>query len=262
MTSPRNNKRKRAGLVAALVVLLGLQLVGADSNTVRLVSCEYPPYYGKDLKNHGFITEIVVQAFKRSAYEVQVEFLPWARALKLAKAGKCDGIFTIWYRKDREEWILFSDPLPPNFVGFYKRKGRDISFRTLEDLKPYSIGIVRGYYNPPEFKKASYLRKEEATTDEQNLRKLAMRRVDLALTDRLLAKYTIQTKLPDHADVLEWLDPPLETVTQHVGFPKRAAGHRKTCEAFNRGLKLAREDGTIRKIMDKHGFADVAFPEP
>jgi len=249
-------------LLAAFVVLLGIPHVWAAGKTLRLASCEWPPYYGKDLKNHGFITEIIVQAFRKSGYEVHVDFLPWARALKLTKAAKYDGIFTMWYRKDREEWVLFSDPLPPNLVGFYKRKGDDISFSTLEDLRPYTVGIVRGYHNPPEFKKASYIRKEEATTDEQNLRKLAMKRVDLALTDRLVARYIIETKLPDHADTLEWLEPPLETVTQHVGFPKKAVGHRKICEDFNRGLKLAWEDGTVRKMMDKHGFADVAFPEP
>ncbi len=52
---------------------------------------------GKDLEGHGFMTELIVEAFARVGYDVTVKFLPWKRGLESAKSGKYDGLFTVWY---------------------------------------------------------------------------------------------------------------------------------------------------------------------
>ena len=208
-----------------------------EEKTVRLAGCEYPPYYGTSLQNNGFITEIITEAFKRKGYKVHVDFLPWKRALKLAKMGKYDGIYTIWYRKEREQWFAYSDPFPPNEIGFYKRREDTIPFATLEDLKPYIIGIVRGYTNPPKLEKAEYLIKEEVPTDVMNLTKLYHGRIDLALIDKTLAQYLIKTRFPEYADRIEWMGPPLELLYQHIGFSRKKEHYQKIVSDFNKGLQ-------------------------
>jgi polar amino acid transport system substrate-binding protein len=233
-------------------LLLATQGIAAE-RVLSLASTDYPPYYGKGLKNHGPISEITLAAYRKVDWEVKITFLPWARAMKEAKTGGYDGISGIWYRKDREAWFVFSDPIYPNIVGFYKRKGKRITFTNYEDLSPYRIGVVRGYTNPPAFEKAD-LQKQEVTTDEQNLRKLVKHRIDLALIDKEVARYIIDTKFPHYAQFIEWMEPTLETIFLHLAISKAAKHHERKLRDFNRGLKLIAEDGTLLRIMETHGF--------
>jgi polar amino acid transport system substrate-binding protein len=72
---------------------------------VNLAATEYPPYYGKDLEGHGFMTELIIEAFAGVGYDVTVKFLPWKRALESAKSGKYDGLFTVWYPRLEDNLI-------------------------------------------------------------------------------------------------------------------------------------------------------------
>ena len=51
--------------------------------TVRLVSIDYPPFYGPSLPGQGVVTQIIKKAFKLSGVKVTVDFTYWARAKKL-----------------------------------------------------------------------------------------------------------------------------------------------------------------------------------
>jgi polar amino acid transport system substrate-binding protein len=241
-------------VVFALALSLASSLSLAGEGKLEIAATEYPPYYGKDLENGGFLTEIVVEALKRAGYDAEIKFLPWTRAFEGTKAGKHDGLYSVWYRKEREEWCVYSDPIPPaNETGFYKRKDKDISFKTIEDLKPYTIGVGRGYGLPPGFEEAS-LKISRVKDDEVSLRKLHKGRVDLVLTDRILAKFIIDTKIPEAVTDLEWMDPPVQVEIQHLVFSKKAGDYAARLVAFNRGLAEIKADGTLKAIMAKHGF--------
>ena len=228
--------------------------IAAAPKKVTLAATEYPPYYGELLPNQGVITEIVREAFKHAGYEVKVKFLPWKRALEMTRQGEFNALFTAWYREKREQWFGFSDPLPiANEIGFYKRKDRNISYRTLEDLRPYKIGIVRGYSNPLEFEQAK-LDTEEVTEDRLNIQKLAVGRIDLALIDKIIGQHIIDTELPESAQKLEWLDPPLKIDNQYLIFSKKFGDYREKIADFNRGLRQIIEAGIVKAIISKHGF--------
>jgi polar amino acid transport system substrate-binding protein len=244
--------------LGAVTVGLAIAFVGsvcvADDNKLSIVADNYPPYYGKELRNGGLLTEIVAEAFKRAGYDVEIKFMPWKRALEGAKAGKHDGLFTLWYREEREEWFVYSDPMSPaSEIGFYKRKGSEIYFQTFEDLKPYTIGVGRGYATPPGLDEAS-LKTSLARDDEENLRKLHKGRIDLALTDKLVAKYIINTRIPDAAPHLEWLPPTLHVETNHFAISRKAENFNMKLADFNRGLAAIEADGTLKAIIAKHGF--------
>lgn len=228
--------------------------IAATTKQVMLATTEYPPYYGELLPDQGVITEIIREAFKHAGYEVKIKFFPWKRALEMTRQGEFNALFTAWYREDREQWFGFSDPLPiANEIGFYKRKDRKISYRTIEDLRPYKIGTVRGYSNPAEFDKAK-LDTEEVTEDRLNIQKLAVGRIDLALIDKIIGQHIIDTELPESAQKLEWLDPPLKIDDQYLMFSKKFDDYREKIADFNRGLHQIIEAGIVKAIIIKHGF--------
>ena len=237
-------------LLSALASLIWVSVAQADK--IELATIEYPPYYGKNLENQGFITEIIVTAFERSGHEVTTKFMPWKRAFEGTKAGKHTGVYTMWYRADREEWFAFSDPLPANEVGFMKRTDAAIEFESLQGLKPYKIGVVRGYSNPKGFDEAA-LTTEEVAEDKLNISKLLRKRVDLVLIDEITGQHIINTQHADRKDELEWLTS-VQVDPQHVAFSKKHPNYEAQLTAFNSGLKAITEDGTLKKIMESHGF--------
>ena len=240
--------------VIGLVFSLTSSVCLAGERKLNIASTEYPPYYSENLPNGGFLTEIVVEAFKRVGYEVEIKFLPFPRAVQETKEGKYDGLYSFWYRKEREEWFVYSDELPPPTErGFYKQKDKDISFRTFEDLRPYVIGVYRGAAMPPGFDEAS-LKISEATDDEQNLRKLHKGRIDLALTENLVAKYVIRSQIPNAVPDLEWLPPALHVENQFLVLSKKTESYATILADFNRGLREIEADGTYEAIIAKHGY--------
>jgi len=222
-----------------------------DEKRVSLTYLNYPPFCDETLSNEGPISEIITEAFKHEGYSVQLEQLPWARALKWTKQGKYDGIFTAWYRKSREEFFLYSDPLPKNELVLFKRKDSKINFQHYSELKPYTIGVVRGYVNPSEIIDAG-LTLETVNTDKQNLQKLIQSRLDMSLTDRSVGRFILTTQLGVNADKVDWLEPPVKTELQYLMFSKASVDHKAKHKSFNRGLQAIKDSGLYQKILDKH----------
>jgi len=241
-------------VVCSLLMSLAMPAL-AQEKKVALVASEFPPFSGEQLPNGGPVIEITVEAFKKVGYQVEVTFLPFARQIEYAKNGEVDGIIMLWHTKEREEWSLFSDPLPACRIGFYKRKSDTISFSTYADLKPYKIGIVRGYANPPGFDEAK-LNTDAVTFDQQNLQKLQANRIDLALIDKWVAQYLIRTKFPQFEAELEWMDPPLQITQQYLAISKKVANYEQKSRDFNQGLKELTDEGGVTRILEKHGLTE------
>lgn len=234
--------------LAALVAFVTLAGAARAADTLQLVSTEYPPYMGAALPNGGVTVDIVTRAFRRAGYDPVVTFRPWARALDEAQNGDYDGVIFLWHSLEREKYFAFSSALPANQIGFYKLKTDRIQFRTLADLTAYSIGIGRGYANPPSFD-AAHLHTESGVDDEENLRKLDAHRLDMVLIDRGVAAYLLGTSLAKFSGEMEWVDPPIEEQVQYLGMPLNRAGYEVKLSAFNRALAELYADGTVKSLV-------------
>jgi len=93
-----------------MVLLLGMAgMVHATTSTVRLVTQEYPPYIQTaDGSVDGVAVRVVSRAFAKLGYDVEIEVLPWARALYKVRTGLADGIFTIFKTSERETFLDYS----------------------------------------------------------------------------------------------------------------------------------------------------------
>ena len=251
--------RIKVVIISLLLVLLSGFSEQSDEKTVHLLYINYPPYYGKSLVNNGPISEIIVEAYKLVGYQVKLQFIPsWAASFEMVRHGQYDGLYAAWYRKEREQWFAFSDPMPPNEIGFFKHKNDNISFKTLTDLKPYSVGVILGYSNAPEFEKAQ-LKIEAVQNDQQNMSRLIMKRIDLAYIDRGVAQYILENKYPDFIDEIEWLPPAIEIANQHIIFSRKTDRFQQKLDDFNKGLQMLTEQGRVKKIMQKHGIQKYNF---
>ncbi len=234
-----------------LLFLLALtSSVGWAQKTLSLVSTEYPPYFASNLPEGGTVTAITRAALKAEGYDLKVIYRPWARLMNELEHGDYDGTIAIWYKAERERFITYSDSVIDNRIGFYGRRNKAIKVTNLSALRPYTIGTVRGYANPPAFEAAT-LRTEVAVDDLTNLRKLAANRLDLVLIDMAQANWLINKSLPKAAKQLLALEPPVETMPLYIGFSRSMADYEKVTADFNRGLAKIRRSGEYAKILKR-----------
>jgi len=263
--------------VALLIVMFGSALSLAQPKKITLATLEWEPYIGSRMPRNGLTAEIVVEAFKRVGYSVDINFHSWSEALKLGESGQVEGIFPAYRSQSREADFVFSEPFAESPLGFYKKSAavagpnisqlkraeENIEFpedpridqaAVLRMMKQYKFGVVKGYVNTPEFDEATYLEKVVAASDEENLRNLINGVVDLIFIDRYVAKNIIVKKFPWHLQDYEFMHPALDNKPLYVGFSKKVAGHSKMLEDFNRGLRLVRDDGLLNRLANKYGL--------
>ena len=227
----------------------------AQTETLRLATLDWAPYVGQSLKNKGFNAEIVTEAFKRAGHDVKIDFVAWDTAIEEAKKGNYDGVFPEYYSKERARDFVYSYFFSNSLLVFYKRSSSIITYKTLKDLTPYRIGTVKGYINTDEFDGATYLKKVEADSDEENIRRLAKGELDLIVIDKLVAQHLIKNRVPEAVGKIEAMDPPLIIHQLFVILPKRNPASEKRAKEFNKAYESMDRDGTIKDIMSRSGLA-------
>ena len=242
---------KRVIVMAVFVLFASQGMIHAE--TLRIVTLDWEPYTGHTLSGGGFCSEIVTEVFKKAGYNVKIDYIPWDKAIEETTKGKYDAAFPEYYSKDRIKDFKYSNFFTNSLLCFYERKGANIKYKTIKDLAPYKIGVVKGYVNTEEFDKATYLKKIESDSDEENLRKLAKGELDLIVIDKLVARYLITSKMPGDASKLESVEPPLLIQPLFVIFPKKLAQSDKRIKDFNKALDDLNKTGGINAIMKKSG---------
>lgn len=225
---------------------------------ICMTSCDWAPYTAENLKNYGFTAEIIKAALKQVGYTVTFKFFPWKRALKTVLGGKCDAVFSAYYSAERAEKYALSDPYIEGGIYLCTLKDKNIEYKTLKDLAPYNIGVVLGYANTDEFDSADYLKKDPAPSDLLNLKKLIKGRTDLIVIDKYVALHNLKNSPYLEGDLrsIKFLEPPLKVMPVHAMFSKAIPGYEKKVSDFNKGLKEIKENGTLDKILQDHGFLD------
>jgi len=242
-------------LIAFFMLMTLITSIGwTKEKKIVLATCNWEPYMGEKMPNGGLLAVITKKAFQRVGYSAKAEFVPWKRAVELTKIGKYDGLMAGYYNEKRAKIYEVTDAISYEEMGFYRKKGSKITYKTLEDLRPYIIGIGRGGQYGDEFEAATYLKKEAATDDDLNIKKLMAGRIDLLISSKIGILNLINTKYPEWKGELEFLEPALMRIGFHNMISRAIPNHKTIAADFNRGLKEITKDGTLAKIVKAHGF--------
>jgi len=246
-------------LLATGLLILILMSSTTQAKSLALTSLNWPPYTGSSLKDLGVTSKIVALALYSVGLELNVVIFPWQRAVLTAKSDKnFQGYFPEYYDQAIEKEFFFSDPVGSSPLGFIERKDKPVTWETLDDLKGLRIGTVKGYVNTAEFdaKVASGALDAEAVVDDvTNVKKLAAGRLDIAVIDKYVYEYLLNT------------DPELAPLKAKLHFNSRILENKKlyvclrrdpegeaALEQLNQGLKYINvskiQDMYIRKALD------------
>lgn len=240
-------------LVALLILLTSAPAIAGDDKVVHLTSLDWPPYSGKDLPGGGASVQVARAAFEAMGYTLKVDFFPWSRTVTLAKDqdSKYAGYFPEYYSARVAKSFHYSDVMGSGPLGFAERTNNPVEWRTHDDLGQYPIGIVQDYVNEAEFDTRvadGRIRAQAVTSDATNLVKLVNGRIDLAVVDRNVMEYLVETdhRLQKKAGQLQFNQRMLEEKTLYICFKKTAMGE-ELLNVFNEGLTKI----DVKAIMEK-----------
>jgi len=236
-----------------IIILFSLSSIGVSAEKLVFVTSDWPPYmFMENNEITGIHVEIVREACKRLGFEVDIQLVPWARAMKYVEEGhQATAIFSLKKNTERTEFLYFpAEPIDIEKNVLIALKQSALSANSLDDLKDKTIGVVREYTYDPKFDKHETLKKEEATDDVQMMKKLDKKRTDLATGEEGALKYIgKQLNLQETETVYVLSESPT-----YVAFSKQALGVEGETFAQNFGqmLRQLKEEGFIQKIKDKY----------
>jgi polar amino acid transport system substrate-binding protein len=143
----------------------------------------FPPFgYEENNKLTGLSTEVLEYIMKDTGIKAEKwEIAPWARAYMKAQKNHNSILCTVVKTSEREKMFHWIGPIADRNIYVYKLKSRkDIQINSLEDLKKYSVGVVRKVA-AADLCKEKGITVEETNSDELNLKKLHAKRIDLAI---------------------------------------------------------------------------------
>ena len=231
-----------------LLLLAGKSL--ADRPVLPVATEDYPPYEMSVAVEglHGFDYEVMKAAFDLMGYDVEVQFLPWKRALHYTEQGDVAGLLTCAHTDEREEFILFSDPISEFTSGLYVRAGYDgIEPQTLEDLAGQRSGSVNGYESLQELQNLGF-RPAYAPNTESAIKMLQVKRFDYLYLGRQTTDFEIR-RLGLTGQFRFY---PIKRAPFHFCFAKKYPGAEQLWDGFNDALKMLRETGAYKQIHDKY----------
>jgi len=232
-------------------LLLALLCTGSQAQTLRIATLDWAPYVGPDLPGHGLASRILDEALALNGDKAELVFLPWQRALNETREGRFDALMPAYLSADRSRDFYTSMPLLDSQLGFFRRRDHALPIipGNLDSLRPYRIGVVRGYVNQSAFDAADYLNKEVVSNDWQNLEKLLRGRIDLAVTDRYTGYQLLAQNAPALRDQLVFVEPPLDIKPLYVLVPRKRAEGEALAASLDRGLRTLQRSGRLQQLI-------------
>lgn len=239
-----------------ILALLASALLATEARARELVMSTVPwaPFYGPELEQDGFFTALSTAAFEAGGHDVEIQFMPWARAMLEVRQGDRQVLMGAYYSEERAQTYIASDRVYSTRVGLVALKDLGVTeYDSLRDLRGYTIGFGRGWATTEEFDSAEYLDKEVADNNVLNVRKLYAGRIDMIAMNFDRFVRIAQEEGLDR-DKAVFLEPPLKESGLYIMVSRAIEDPEGVAADFNRGLQTIRSNGRYDEILSEFGL--------
>ncbi|OMH33902.1 ABC transporter substrate-binding protein [Motiliproteus sp. MSK22-1] len=233
-----------------ILLLWNLFSYSAHADPLKLVALQYPPYvYAEEGEIKGIATQMIRAIFDELEVEIDIEVLPWARALRALKYKTADGVFTIFKTKERLAFLDYpNQPLIDQRISIYVRQDSSIEFSgDLEPLYPHRIALTRSvsYGSVFDASRQNFVNSITVNDEISKFDLLAIGRTELLISNQDAAEYYIE-KL-GLVGKFRRLTPALESVPSYLALT-RSPKHRALLERFEQVLNRFKSSGQLHQI--------------
>jgi len=239
------------------VYLVSVKAVYAQ-DTLKVVSLEYRPMvYTENGVQKGIGLDTLMEMARRANVKIDVEIIPWVRAVAMVKEGEVDGIFPAARTPERETYGIFMNlPLYISVYGIFVKKGNEFKYDDINSLAGKKIGIISGNLFGDAFEKSKkdglFSVDENGHDVEQNFNKLISGRFDAFIVTSIVGVYT--AKRMGILDKITLLPQPLnDGVPQFFFISKKSkiTDKENIIRSMDNAFTEMIKDGTESKIDDK-----------
>lgn len=240
-----------------LAILLIAMAAGPTAFAASLKFCfvAWPPYtkvIGADPT--GISIDIAKQAASLAGFEPSFQELPWKRCLAEADAGQYDAVIDTSRRDDGTQFLYPEHYSSTWTDGFWVNDKSPLTqYTSLEQFHGRSFGLVNGYSYPEEIKSNPHFSVDYSNNDEAALRKLAINRVDVVVTD-IVSGIEILKNIGEKR--VRYLKPVYAKEPLYFAFYRKNSIQRTL---FDQELGKMLKDGSVDKVYLKH--LNVTFAE-
>lgn len=245
-------------IVSLLLISVASSVCAATAITdqtapLLLVTAPYPPFVNPpgDPQGEGIDIEIAREAMRRAGYQIEINYVPWKRALLMLERGEADFTTTISRSGDRNNYLAWTEGYRVGTgYSFYAKKGIGQQLKTMEDLDGHSLCITLGYFYPDVIAKRPKTKYETGPTMGNTVAMLAKGRADYMVVNGIAGLWEI--KRLGLADQLELQ--PLSFASKsptYMAF-SLARPYHKPLAAMKKALAEMAKDGSITKIEKKY----------
>lgn len=239
-------------IISVMLVLTMTFSVSAD--TIYRLEDQWPPYIiVRDQTPSGFTVELLDAMLQKVPHiNVEYKFYPWKRVL--LKLAETTNSFTFLVRTEkREQEFKWVGPIYPRSPCLFKLSSRsDLHINTIEDVKPYTTGVIRGFAMESLLVNAGIEKAhiQEVVTGEQNIKKLFAGRIDFVLDSPLPMAYGVK-QAGHHADEVEQVLH-LGDSKEHLYFGFNKDTDDKIIQHLQKALETIKKEGRYDAIVKKY----------
>lgn len=235
-----------------------------QNSTLVMPAFTYPPFTMQNQAGKwiGADNEIIENVLLRMGYQVQWIEMPFARALEEMKSGKYPAMTACVEGDDREEYILFSEPVSSIYSVLWKMQSNPFCWQTYDDLQGLLIGASNYHYGAGFFeaaKEGKFALDMVANKKPEiiHFRKLREGKIDMFICELSLGSYLKQRFKPEFNDVVPCqtgVGPPrpFSFAISRKYFDGREEQMQKFVTAFNNELLDFSMEGHRQTIFEKY----------
>ena len=218
---------------------------------LNLLANTSPPYADASLPEQGLALELVKHIYAATDYAPTITIEEWSRAIEGTQVGVYDALAAVWYSKDRDKDLLFSEPYLRSQLLILKSRTNQGVYRSLQDLAGSRLGVRADYAYGVDFSAIPGLQLVEADELVVQLQNLLDGKVDFVIADQRTAAMQLHQYFADNITQFVVVDIALPPVERHVAASRAWPGHEKMIAEFNRALAAKQKDGSLETIIKK-----------
>ncbi len=243
-------------IIPLFIFFIGIQNIHAGP--LEVLGTEWPPYNMlNDGEPIGLSTETIISVLKIMGIDFKIKFYPWKRAVKMIVEGEADALFGVSKNSERERFLYFptTSVHQSRYVFFIRKQDQNkLRLSSYEDLRQFKVGVTAGYSYTQELWDAlkTYKNYQEATEDTQNIKKLAVGRIDYFPCD--LTNCIYLSKTTGVYDSITFIDYTISTKDYYLAFSKASKypDLMPLAKEFDKSLKAFKQTEEYRNIVAKY----------
>jgi len=237
-------------------LFLSSNLLASDKFIITVHPSAHPFGWHEDGKVKGAIYELIKLIGKDLDIPIEPITLPWARSLDDVKSGTIDMILTLYFTKERSEFLSYSIPYDYMETSVFVKKDKKLTFSKWDDLIGLTglkiIGDSRGdKWDKFEREKLNVVK---LVNIEQIFKMLLHERADYAVFPKISTIREIEKM--GYSDKITYLEKPIISQGVYIAISKKSPYHQYLPK-INELIKKYTQDGTYERLRDK-AFEDIS----